>query len=385
VKKVAVLGGGLVGGLVAADLAADREIETICWDAAAETVARLDRVEGLTARRADLRDPSAVGEAVRDADAVAVAVPGSLGTQVVRAVLARRKPLVDISFSPEDPFLLDDAAKDAGVPAVVDCGVAPGLSNLLAGRAAAELDRTDRLRILVGGLPFRRVWPWEYRLVFSLTDVLEEYTRPARYRQAGVERTRPALSDVELLEFDGIGTLEAFLTDGSRTLLRTMDAPDLVEKTLRWPGHVDRVRVLRETGFLDRGPVPGLPDSVSARAVSEAILARAWRLPEGEEEFTVLRVEVEGARGGRSVRIVYDLFDRTDPATGATSMARTTGFPCAIVARMLARGEWTRPGVAPPEFLGRDARVTASILDALSLRGVRVGRREESPPDSKES
>lgn len=384
-KRIAVLGAGLVGGLVARDLAADPEIDATCWDADPGAVSRLETVGRLTARRADLRDTAAVDEAVRDADAVAVAVPGALGTRVVRAVLSRGKPLVDISFSPEDPFLLDALARDAGVPAVVDCGVAPGLSNLLAGRAVAEFESAERVRILVGGLPVRRVWPWEYRLVFSLTDVLEEYTRPARFREAGVERTRPALSDVELVEFDEIGTLEAFLSDGSRTLLRTVDAPDLVEKTLRWPGHADRARVLRDSGFLDQAPLPGLPASVSARAVTEAVLSRAWRLPDGEEEFTVLRVEVEGLRSGVRVKVVYDLFDRTDPVTGATSMARTTGFPCAIVARMLARGEWTRPGVAPPEFLGRDAAITASVLDALAVRGVRVRRREETVPRSQEA
>ena len=384
-KRVAVLGAGLVGGLVARDLAADPEIDTTCWDAAPGAVSRLQPVRRLSARQADLRDPAAVGEAVRGADAVAVAVPGSMGTQVVRAVLSHRKPLVDISFSPEDPFLLDAEARDAAVPAVVDCGVAPGLSNLLAGRSIAEFDRTERVRILVGGLPARRVWPWEYRLVFSLTDVLEEYTRPARYREAGVERTRPALSDVELVEFDEVGTLEAFLTDGSRTLLRTVDAPDLIEKTLRWPGHAERMRILRETGFLDDRPIEGLPDSMSPRALTEAILSRVWRLPDGEEEFTVLRVEVEGVRSGERVRVVHELLDRTDLSTGSTSMARTTGFPCAIVARMLARKEWTRPGVAPPEFLGRDAAVTTSILDALSRRGVRIRRREESVPPSQEA
>jgi saccharopine dehydrogenase-like NADP-dependent oxidoreductase len=380
-KRIAVLGTGLVGSLVARDLAADAEVAVTAWDADSSALERLAAVPRLDRRRADLSDPAAVASAVEDADAVAVAVPGFLGVPVLRAVLSRGKPVVDISFSPEDPFLLDEEARAAGVPAVVDCGVAPGLSNLLAGRALAEFDRGERVRILVGGLPTKRVWPWEYRLVFSLTDVLEEYTRPARYREAGVLRTRPALADPEHVEFASIGTLEAFLTDGSRTLLRTVDVPDLVEKTLRWPGHIERIRVLRETGFLDDAPVRVGNAEVAPRAVTEALLSRAWRLPEGDEEFTVLRVEVLGVRGEERSRITYDLLDRTDRRTGSTSMARTTGFPCAIVARLLARGAWTQPGIAPPEFLGRDAAVTGTILDELAARGVSIARHEVPLPD----
>lgn len=381
-KRITVLGTGLVGSLVARDLAADPALLVTAWDADPAALDRLAAVPRLDCRRADLSDLAAVATAVESADAVAVAVPGFLGVPVLRAVLAQKKPIVDISFSPEDPFLLDEEAKAAGVSAVVDCGVAPGLSNLLAGSALSELDRGERVRILVGGLPSKRVWPWEYRLVFSLTDVLEEYTRPARYREAGVLRTRPALSDPEHVEFAGLGTLEAFLTDGSRTLLRTLEVPDLVEKTLRWPGHIERIRVLRETGFLDGTPVRVGKTEIAPRALTEALLSRAWRLPEGDEEFTVLRVEVEGVRAGARTRITYDLLDRTDPDTGATSMARTTGFPCAIVARLLARGAWTRPGIAPPEFLGRDAAVTGTILEELSRRGVSIERREEPVPAS---
>jgi saccharopine dehydrogenase-like NADP-dependent oxidoreductase len=367
----------MVGGLVARDLADDGGFVVTAWDSDPSALHRLPAGPHLTSRLADLADEKAVGEAVREADVVAVAVPGRLGARVVRAVLTQRKPLVDISFSPEDPFLLDDLARRGSVPAVVDCGVAPGISNLLAGRAVSELSDPESVRILVGGLPSRRIWPWEYGLVFSLTDVLEEYTRPARCRIAGVERIVPALSELEHVEIRGLGTLEAFLTDGSRTLLKTLEVPNLVEKTLRWPGHAEKIRILRSTGFLDTEPVSTGAGSVVPRQLTEALLARSWSLPEGDEELTVLRVEVEGTRRGESVRIVYDLLDRTDPRRGTTSMARTTGFPCAIVARMLATGQWSRPGITPPEWLGRDATVTAHILDQLTARGVRIVRREE--------
>lgn len=377
-SRIAVLGSGLVGGLIARDLAADPRLRVLAVDAADAALQRLTGVPGIETRRADLSRADVVAGIAREADVVAVAVPGFMGTAVLRTVLETGRPLVDISFSPEDPLELDAAAKSAGVPAVVDCGVAPGLSNLFMGRSVAELDRVDRGLILVGGLPVRRVWPYEYRLVFSLTDVLEEYTRPSRFREHGVEVVRAALSEPELVDLPRAGTLEAFNTDGLRTLLRTIDAPDLKEKTLRYPGHIDRMRMLRETGFLDAAPVDVGGVRVSPRALTEKLLTKAWELPAGDDEFTVMRVEVEGVRDGKRRRILWDLYDRTDPATRATSMARTTGFPCAIVARAIAHGAWTTPGVHPPEFLGKDAAITARILEDLAARGVSVERSDQA-------
>ena len=375
-KTIAVLGAGLVGGLIARDLARDEGIEVLAVDAREDPLAELAGIPRLATRRADLADPAEVARAVAGADVVALAVPGFMGTEALRAVIRAGKPVVDISFSPEDPFVLDAEAKAAGVPAIVDCGVAPGLSNLFVGRSVASLDATDAVVVLVGGLPVRRVWPFEYRLVFSLTDVIEEYTRPSRYRENGHEVVRLALSDPEYVDLPRVGTLEAFNTDGLRTLLRTIDAPNLKEKTLRFPGHIEKMRVLRDAGFFDPTPLRVGGVEVAPRALTEALLNRAWTLPPGDDEFTVLRVEVAGTRGGAKKRIVWDLYDQTDPKTRATSMARTTGFPCAIIARLLAEGAVTRPGVHPPEVLGRDEALTARILHELKERGVSILRHE---------
>jgi lysine 6-dehydrogenase len=376
-KRIAVLGTGLVGRVIAQDLASDPEISVLAVDRNPEAVAALAGLPRVETRTADLSLPQVVAATVKDVDAVALAVPGFLGSSVLRAVIKAGRPVVDISFSPEDPAALFATARDRGVPAIVDCGVAPGLSNLLVGRSAAEFDEVVEAEILVGGLPARRVWPYEYRIVFSPTDVIEEYTRPCRYREHGVAVTRPALSEVELVDLPGIGTLEAFNTDGLRSLLTTIPAPTLKEKTLRYPGHAERMRMLRETGFFEETPMEVDGVSVSPRALSERLLFRAWRPVEGETELTVMRVTVEGVRAGRRRRIVWDLLDRTDPVTRTTSMARTTGFPCAIVARLLLRGEWTQAGVFPPEILGRDPRLAGLVLDALAKRGVSITRREE--------
>jgi len=130
--------------------------------------------------------------------------------------------------------------------------------------------------------------------------------------------------------------------------------------------------MLRETGFLSADPVVVDGVEVSPRALAEKLLLSSWTRPEGDEEFTVLRVVAEGRRAGSRVRMTWDLYDRTDPATGSTSMARTTGFPCAIAVRLLARGVLTSPGVFPPELLAPSDAAVAGLLDGLRSRGVAI-------------
>jgi len=382
-SRVVVLGAGRVGGLIAQDLAADPGMKVTLADRSAsalEETASAVTPGAITTVEADLASPGAVAALAAVADVVVGAVPGRFGLAMLREVIEARKPVVDISFSPESPMVLHDAAVAGNVPVVVDCGVAPGISNLLAGRAVAELDRTDSISIMVGGLPFHRFQPYEYRSVFSPTDVVEEYTRPCRMRIGGREVTVEALTGIESVDFPGIGTLEAFNTDGLRTLLEADEmkaVPDMKEKTLRYPGHAEKMWMLRETGFFDDTPLVIEGVKIRPRALTENLLFKAWEPSPDEKEFTVLRVEAEGELQGRSRRITWNLLDTTDRETGVSSMARTTGFPCAIVARMLATGEWSRAGVAPPEKLGVDAAVTAKILDELSRRNVQVHRQDD--------
>ena len=371
-KRAAVLGCGLVGGVIARDLASDGRFAVTVFDRSEEALARLKASAPVETRTADLASAGEITRAVTDADVVVGAVPGFLGRNMLRAVIAAGKPVADISFAPEDPLDLDEEARAKGVTAVVDCGVSPGLSNFAAGRADARLDAVESLVIYVGGLPVVRRRPFEYGIVFSATDVIEEYTRPARVVEHGRVVVKPALSEVETVEIDGVGTLEAFLTDGLRTVLSTIRARDMKEKTMRYPGHAELMRVFRETGFFDEKPIPVRGVSVSPRDLTERLLFAAWKLPPGAEEITVLRVVVEGTKGGARRRHLFELTDRTDAKTGTTSMARTTGFPCAIVARMLAHGEYADPGVRALEHLGRNETASAALLSALRARGVEL-------------
>ncbi len=376
--RIAVLGCGLVGATIARDLADDGRFQVTSADRDPGRLEGLARRERLEPTQADLGSAEAVSRFVAPFDVVVGALPSRFGLQTLRAVLEARKPYCDISFMPEDALALDGLARERGVCAVVDCGVAPGLANLAIGHAHGLFERTTSARFFVGGLPRERRWPWEYKAPFAPADVLEEYTRPARMRVGGQEVSVPALSLPELVDVPRVGHLEAFATDGLRSLLRTIDAPELCEKTMRYPGHAALVGALRESGFLDAVPVEVDGVRVSPLALTSKLLFERWRLLPGEPEFTALRVVVEGVRAGQRERRTYELFDETDAARGESSMARTTGFPAAIVARMLAEGTLWTPGVLPPELLAPLPGVYARILGELHERGVELHERVEA-------
>lgn len=376
--KLIVLGAGRVGSAIAADLAHDAAFDVTVADASADALERLERVNRLERVQADLRDPQGLRVLIEGADLVVGAVPGPMGFETVRRVLEAGKSIVDISFFEEDAFELDALARANGCVAIVDCGVAPGCSNLILGRLAASHERVERFWCGVGGLPVERTWPYEYKAPFSPIDVIAEYTRPARFRRGGREVVMPALSEVELIDLPGVGTLEAFNTDGLRSLLRTVPVPDMVEKTLRYPGHAERMRMLRETGFFREDALDVAGTRVRPLDVTAALLFDSWQYEEGEADLTVMRVEVDTADGERRTRHRFDLLDRYDPATQTQSMARTTGYTCTAAVRVVAEGLYAEPGITPPELLARDARCYDRIFALLAQRGVTFRYSEES-------
>jgi lysine 6-dehydrogenase len=353
--KIVVLGAGLVGGAMAVDLAAEPGVEVTAVDASQAAVDRLDGLAGVRGVRADLLEEGRLSALVADCDLVVNAVPGFMGFETLRRIITAGKNVVDISFFNEDAFLLDDLAASKGVTAVVDCGVAPGLCNILAGYVYEQLDETHSYLCLVGGLPDRRQWPYEYKAVFSPIDVLEEYTRPARFVAHGRQVVRPALSDVELVNLPNVDTLEAFNTDGVRSLMKTLDIPFMREKTLRYPGHAKLMRVFRESGFFETTPVTVDGQMVRPLSLTAKLIFDQWRLGEGESEYTVMQVVLEGVKDGRRLRYTYDMLDRYHHKTRTTSMARTTGYTGTIVARQVAKGLFARKGICPPELVGRTA------------------------------
>ncbi len=378
--QVLVLGGGLVGSAIARDLSRDDQLEITVADRNPQVRSDLADRHGLKTIAVDVTDQGALTRAVQGVDLVVGAVPGFLGYRMLETVIGAGRPVVDISFCPEDPLALQDLAVAHNVTVVVDAGLSPGLGNLVLGHYHALYDRIDHFVCYVGGLPQVRKWPFEYQSVFSPIDVIEEYTRPARLRIDGQVVTRPALSDLEQLDLPRVGVVEAFNTDGLRTLLTTLPIPDMCEKTVRYPGHAERMRMLRDTGFFSTGSLDIEGHPVSPLAVTSRLLFDAWQ-PEGEgRDLVVMRVILTGQLQGRPVTTTVDLYDEYDAGTDTMAMARTTGYTCAAVARLVLEGSYSEPGIAPLETIGASREAYDRLLADLAQRGITltVSQREEA-------
>ena len=370
--RVTVLGAGLVGGAIARDLALEKGWAITAVDRAPKLLRNLQQQASMKTVLTDLSEPDALKAVISDADLVVSAVPGGMGYETLRQIIDAGKNVVDISFFGEDPFELDGLAKQRGVTAVVDCGVAPGLSNVIAGYVKQNVEKVDSYVCYVGGLPRVRSWPYEYKAVFSPRDVLEEFTRPSRLVEHGQMVVRPALSEVELIDFKGVGTLEAFNTDGLRSLARTMDIPFMKEKTMRYPGHANLVRAFRDSGFFGTDAIEVSGQMVKPIDVTAKLMFEQWQMGEDEEDLTVMQVIMDGHQDGKRVRRDFYMVDSFDKATQTTSMARTTGYTCSIVARQVLAGMFTRKGICPPEFVGATTGCYEHLLLELAHRGIHV-------------
>ncbi|MCE7749102.1 MAG: saccharopine dehydrogenase [Candidatus Heimdallarchaeota archaeon] len=368
--KVIVLGAGFVGNVIARDLAEDPSIEVSIVDINQEVLDKLTHDYDLHGICADLSNPNIIKDIVKDFDLVIGALPGFIGYGSLKAVIEAGKNIVDISFFEEDALSLDELAKEKGVTAVVDCGVAPGSSNIILGYIDSILDKTEIFLCYVGGLPVERNWPFEYKAPFSPTDVIEEYLRLARYIENSEIVVKPALSEPELLYFPEIGTLEAFNTDGLRSLIKTMDIPFMKEKTLRYPGHIEKVRMLRETGFFNTEEIDVKGKKIKPIELTSKLLFDQWVLEEGDEDFTVMKIVIEGMKDDKKLRYTYDMLDRYDREKRIISMARTTGYTCTAVAKVLLEGKFNQKGIIPPEYLGKNTEVYRSVIDYLAKRNV---------------
>jgi len=373
-QQVIVLGGGLIGGVIAKYFAEDKDFQVTVADISKEKVNKLAEEAEIKGVVADLSDSKTIKKIIADQDIVIGAVPHFLGFNMLRSVIEAGKNIVDISSStvmPENNLTLDELAKKNGVTAVVGMGLAPGMSNMIVGYVDSLLDETENVLILVaGGIPIVREWPYEYKITWSPIDVLEEYVDPARVVECGKVIEKPALSDLELVNFPKIGTLEAFNTDGLDSLPYTIKASSMKEKTLRYPGHAEKMRILRESGFFSDKPIEIGGVKVKPIDFTAKLLFPKWEMKEGEEELSVMRIIVEGRKGQKRLRYSYELLDYFDKETKTTSQSRLTGFPCAIAARLVARGEYSRQGVSPGEYIGQEHKVYQKMMEELEKKNI---------------
>ena len=369
-KNIIVLGAGMVGSAIAIDLSKkyDVSLTDLNQDALIKAYQKCNKLRTFLL---DVTKKSALQKTIKDFDLVVCAVPGFLGFETLKSIIEAEMNVVDISFFSENSLELDALAKDKNITAIVDCGVAPGMDNIILGYYNEKMKLTD-FECLVGGLPKVKKWPFCYKAPFSPVDVIEEYTRPARYIENGEMITRDALTDCVYLEFQGVGTLESFNSDGLRSIIFTMPhIKNMKEKTLRYPGHVEYIQVLKKSGFFDTAKIEINGTKVSPLDVTSKVLFNEWKLGDTEEEITVMRITLKGENlAGKTEEVVYTLYDQYCNETNTSSMARTTGYTAAAAANIILDDKFSEKGVFPPELVGKHEACFYYFLSYLEQRNI---------------
>ena len=369
-SNIVVLGAGMVGSTMAIDLAKEHSVTITDFSKNALEKA-VKKCSDLIPVTLDVTDKETLQKTIKPFDLVICAVPGFLGFETLKSIIEAEKNVIDISFFPENSLELNALAKQKNITAIVDCGVAPGMGNIILGYYNEKLKLTD-FECLVGGLPKIKKWPFSYKAPFSPIDVIEEYTRPARYIENGHIVVKEALSDCEFVNFEGVGTLESFNSDGLRSIIFTMShIKNMKEKTLRYPDHIEYIKVLKESGFFSEEKIMVNGTEISPLDFTSKILFNEWKLGDTEEEITVMRITLKGSNDkGEQKTIVYNLHDEYCAKTQTSSMARTTGYTATAAANLFLDGLFSEKGVFPPELVGKHERCFNYILKYLEDRNI---------------
>jgi lysine 6-dehydrogenase len=375
--KIAVFGSGLMGTAIARDLVRSKNVdEVLVCDVnrrRLDSLAQIESSEKLRLRRHDVtRRPETV-KLLRRFDVGVGALPHDLSEYAIQSTLQAGVSFVDLIFGWRfKQSRIHSVAKRKNITIVPACGLAPGLTNILAMDAAEEMERVDEVRIKVGGIPEHPKPPLNYRIVFSFDAVLEEYVRRAKIVRNGRLIEVDALSGLETITFPRpIGKCECFYTDGLSTLTETMKGvKEMDEKTIRWPGHVAQIQTLIECGLLETHPLLVDGQRIVPRKFTSKMLSERIKLGK-DKDLTLLRVDVSGKSGGRRLHRRYQMIDRYDSKQEMTSMARTTAFPCSVAAQMLGLELVQRKGLVPPE-LAFDGGLRQKFMKELLTRGMKI-------------
>ncbi len=381
--RMLVLGAGLQGSACAYDLLQNPAVELVrlADQRTTELPAFLQPYIGdprFETVVLDARDGLAVRAAMRGVHACLNALPYYFNLEIARAAIESGIHCCDLGGNTEIVFAqlkLDAEAKAKAVSVIPDCGLAPGMVNILGEAGIRALDETQSLRILVGGLPQHPMPPLNYQIVYSLEGVIDYYTTPSWVLRGGKRAQVEALSELEPVDFaEPVGRLEAFHTAGGlSTLAWTYEGriQEMEYKTLRYPGHADTMRAIRGLGLLSKDPVKVKGVQIAPRDVFIACAEPRLKRP-GARDLVALRVEVRGARGGAPITITYELVDYFDEERGISAMERSTGYSLSITGQMQVEGESAGAGVnTPDQAIRADAYVSK-----LAERGVVIVREE---------
>jgi len=346
---ISVVGAGAIGKTISDYLSGNHEVAVVDLDAE-----RLKKIKGIRRLAGTVDDH---WEVLERSDVVLVALPGSVAFGVVKKLVSHGLKVVDISFSENDPMELQDLAEDNNALLIPDAGFAPGLSNILAGNLLKE-GRYHSVEMYVAGLPQEKKPPLDYAVTWSVEGLIDEYTRPARIIAERKLREVDPLDDISCFHVEGLGDFEAFYSDGLRTLLDSDRVVNMFEKTLRYPGHLAKIRFLREMGFFSDKKVSG----TTVRKVSEQVFEK---LRTGEKDVCILIV-----RGIGKENREFFCIDRYDDKNGVSSMSRMTGYTASVIAEAVIEGKVDGKGVLPPENIGYNEEAFDFIRKKLASKGI---------------
>jgi len=374
--KLAVIGAGLMGRAAVYDFSRNDNVSKIGVFDIDEQLAK-DIAEKYGASKAvsgklDAGDVEAVRDILNDYDAAVSCVTYKYNPGLTRAAIDAHCHLVDLGGNNDvvrTQLEMNDEAAAAGVVIIPDCGLAPGMVSIIAMDGYQKLTKVDSIKIRVGGLPQSARPPLNYQMVFSAEGLINEYWEPCVILDGGKKKTVNPMTEIELLDFDGIGKLEAFYTSGGTSTL-----PDTFEnkvnfldyKTIRYPGHCQVFKPMLEIGLASRQPITVGDQQVEPRSLLKAVLDK--NLSFGGLDMVLVRVVLEGELDGENKTIVYEIIDRQDTHTGLTAMMRTTAFPAAIIASMAAGGQVDKKGCFPQEL----AVKSSLFLPELKKRGIHL-------------
>jgi lysine 6-dehydrogenase len=375
--KLLSVGCGYIGSVLAEEIVQSLDFDKlIICDSTKEKIVETAKKLGerIFPLQLDISNYSNLLEIIDKVDLVIGLSPGRLGFNVMKACVEKKKNLIDLSFMAEDPFLFQKSALEGGVIIIPDCGVAPGLSNILIGKASSQLDEVEDVLIYVGGLPQNPILPLNYKVTWCVEDLFEEYTRKAKIIRNGKTVEVDALEGLEEIEFEGLGKFEAFFTDGIRTLHDTIKANNMWEKTLRYLGHAEKIKLIKKLGLLKKEPL------TSANMSPWEFMCNFWEENLSffeEKDFVLMRIKVSGRKGSTKFLHTYEVIDYFDEKRNITAMGRSTAYTAFAVIKLMIENRINRKGVTPPEILGMDKKLFEEINHTLKEKDLEIKEKIE--------
>ena len=371
-----VLGAGMMGRAAAYDLAQfDPSAHVVVADINAEAADRAARAAGPNVRplMLDVNAGGALANALAGMDVVISAVSYSVNERLTRAAIDAGVHMCDMGGNNDvvdRQLAMDGQAQTAGVTIVPNCGLAPGLINVLGMDGVRAFDTVESVKLRVGGLPLHPRPPLQYQIAFSVEGLINEYVEPAEVIRGGRRVTVPSMADLESVTFpEPFAALEAFNTSGGLSILPRLlegTVAELDYKTIRYPGHCEKMRTLLDLGFASHEPIMIGTSVRTSRELFTELLRR--KLDTGGPDVILARSSVTGTKGGARACLVSEFIDYYDEATDMSAMMRTTAYPTSIIAQQLAHGIITRRGVLTPEVCAP----AADMVEQLARRGITI-------------